>query len=99
MPFYVCLPGPTVDWTVADGLEEIPIEERSAHEVTEIWGKTAAGVLESVQIIPDGVTARNFAFDVTPARYVTGLITERGICPASEAGLLRFWPLGDGSLG
>ena len=92
VPFYVALPSPTIDWEMTDGVAGIPIEERDASEVTQISGKTPAGTVDSVQITPDGVTARNFAFDVTPARLVTGLITEKGICPASEAGLLTLFP-------
>jgi len=92
VPFYVGLPGPTIDWEMTDGVAGIPIEERDASEVTQIFGKNPAGVLDSVQITPDGISARNFAFDVTPARLVTGLITERGICPASEAGLSSLFP-------
>ena len=87
VPFYVGLPSPTIDWSMADGVAGIPIEERDATEVTQVSGRTATGEMGTVQITPDGVTARNFAFDVTPARLVTGLITERGICPASEAGV------------
>jgi methylthioribose-1-phosphate isomerase len=92
VPFYVCLPGPTIDWEMADGVAGIPIEERDASEVTQVSGKTATGELAAVQITPDGVSARNFAFDVTPARLVSGLITERGICPASQAGLESLYP-------
>ncbi len=92
VPFYVCLPSPTIDWNMADGVAGIPIEERDAVEVTQVSGKTATGEMAAVQVTPDGVTARNFAFDVTPARLVTGLITERGICPASEAGLESLFP-------
>jgi methylthioribose-1-phosphate isomerase len=92
VPFYVCLPSPTIDWNMADGVAAIPIEERDAVEVTQVSGKTATGEIAAVQVTPDGVTARNFAFDVTPARLVTGLITERGICPASEDGLESLFP-------
>ena len=92
VPFYVGLPSPTIDWEMTDGVTGIPIEERDASEVTQIFGKNSAGILDSVQITPDGISARNFAFDVTPARLVTGLITERGICPASEAGLSSLFP-------
>ena len=92
VPFYVALPGPTIDWEMADGVAGIPIEERDAQEVTEVRGRLASGETGSVQITPDGVSARNFAFDVTPARLVTGLITERGICPASEQGLTSLYP-------
>jgi len=92
VPFYVCLPSPTIDWDMVDGVAGIPIEERDAAEVTQVSGRTATGEMGVVQITPDGVRARNFAFDVTPARLVTGLITERGICPASEAGLESLFP-------
>lgn len=92
VPFYVALPGPTIDWTVSDGVGEIPIEERDPEEVTRIAGILDSGIGASVQITPAGVTARNFAFDVTPARLVTGLITERGVCAASREGLLSLYP-------
>ena len=80
------------DWDMVDGVAGIPIEERDAAEVTHVSGRAATGEMLTVQITPDGVSARNFAFDVTPARLVTGLITERGICPASEAGLESLFP-------
>lgn len=92
IPYYVGLPSPTIDWEITDGVAQIPIEERDPREITHIPGKTAGGALDEVQITPDGITARNFAFDVTPARLVTGLITERGVCEASEAGLLGLFP-------
>ncbi len=92
VPFYVALPSPTVDWTIADGVREIPIEERDAREVTEIAGRLPDGTVARVQLTPDGSPAANPAFDVTPARLVTGLITERGICPASRDGLLSLFP-------
>jgi methylthioribose-1-phosphate isomerase len=92
VPFYVGLPGPTIDWAIDDGIRDIPIEERDPGEVTAISGKTAEGEVVEVQLTPDGVRARNFAFDVTPARLVTGLITERGVCEASEEGLLSLYP-------
>jgi methylthioribose-1-phosphate isomerase len=92
VPFYVALPGPTIDWTCRDGVASIPIEERDAAEVTRVHGRTAGGEMTSVQITPDGTGARNFAFDVTPARLVTGLITERGVCAASEDGLKSLYP-------
>ena len=92
VPFYIGLPGPTIDWEMADGVAGIPIEERDAGEVTRVRGRLASGATGSVQITPDGISARNFAFDVTPARLVTGLITERGICPASEQGLTSLYP-------
>jgi methylthioribose-1-phosphate isomerase len=92
VPFYVALPGPTIDWTIADGLAAIPIETRDAGEVTRIAGRAEDGRLVEVTLTPDGSRARNDAFDVTPARLVTGLITERGICAASEEGLSRRYP-------
>ena len=92
VPFYVALPGPTIDWQMRDGVKGIPIEQRDATEVTHVEGKNAAGDVESVQITPDGVSACNYAFDVTPARLVTGLFTERGVCKASESGLLGLYP-------
>jgi methylthioribose-1-phosphate isomerase len=91
VPFYVALPSPTIDWSLTDG-REIPIEQRNLEEVTWIQGKTADGELVRVQLTPDGSAARNDGFDVTPARLVTGLITERGITPASRDGLRRLFP-------
>jgi methylthioribose-1-phosphate isomerase len=94
VPFYVALPSSTIDWSLDDGVAEIPIEARSAREVTHIQGRRdgdaidpAAGNLASVQLSPDGSAGFNPAFDVTPARLVTSLITERGVAAASEAGL------------
>jgi len=92
VPFHVALPGPTIDWALADGVADIPIEERDSMEVTEVRGVLADGTPGSVRITSGAVEARNFAFDVTPARLVSGLITERGACPASEAGLLSLYP-------
>jgi len=92
VPFYVCLPSPTIDWTVDDGVKEIPIEERDATEVTEMRGRLADGSLATVTITPQGCPAGNYAFDVTPAKYVTGLITERGIAQASKDGLAKLFP-------
>ena len=92
VPFYVGLPSPTIDWTIADGVRDIPIEERGADEVTHIAGKTGSGDIATVQLTPDGSAAANYAFDVTPARLVTGLITERGVCPASRDGLAGLFP-------
>lgn len=92
VPFYVALPSPTIDWRVHDGLAEIPIEERAGDEVTHVQGRNAAGQIVSVQISPDGTTARNPAFDVTPAHLVTGLITERGVCAATAEGLAGLFP-------
>lgn len=92
VPFYVALPHTTVDWSITDGVKEIPIETRSSREVTHIMGKAESGRIETVQVTPDGGEALNVAFDVTPARYVTGLITERGICSASKEDLLCLYP-------
>jgi methylthioribose-1-phosphate isomerase len=87
VPFWVALPHSTLDMKVRDGVAEIPIEERSAAEITDLTGRTADGRLETVRVVSEGSPAANPAFDVTPARLVTGLITERGRCEASEAGL------------
>ncbi|MDW6023647.1 S-methyl-5-thioribose-1-phosphate isomerase [Mesorhizobium sp. BAC0120] len=92
VPFYVALPSPTIDWTVHDGLKEIPIEERSADEVSFVQGRLADGTVAQVRISPDATPAANPAFDVTPARLVSGLITERGVCEASPRGLRAMFP-------
>jgi methylthioribose-1-phosphate isomerase len=92
VPFYVALPGSTIDWTLRDGVAEIPIEQRDATEVTRMTGRDASGAVVTVDIAAPGSPAANYAFDVTPARLVTGLITERGVCAASEAGLLGLFP-------
>ena len=92
VPFWVACPSSTIDWTVADGVKEIPIEERAGTEVTMITGRALDGSVATVRIVPTGSHAANPAFDVTPARLVTGLITERGNCDASEAGLLSLFP-------
>lgn len=92
IPFYVALPSPTIDWTVTDCITEIPIEDRSPEEVSYIQGRTAEGAISSLQVTPNGTGVANPAFDVTPNHLVTGLITERGICAASEAGLAALFP-------
>ena len=92
IPFYVALPSPTIDWTVMDGVAEIPIEERNAREVTHVQGVLDAGGIGAVQVTPDGTPGGNPAFDVTPNRLVTGLITERGVCAASQEGLAGLFP-------
>jgi methylthioribose-1-phosphate isomerase len=92
VPFYVALPHSTIDWTVEDGVRDIPIEERSAEEVTHLTGRAADGAIVKVQVSAPGSGAGNPAFDVTPARLVTGLITERGVCEVSAAGLLSLYP-------
>jgi methylthioribose-1-phosphate isomerase len=90
--FYAALPASTLDWTLTDGIAQIPIEQRGAQEVTHITGRTARGELATVEIAAPGTPAANYAFDVTPARLVTGIITERGVAEASESGLLGLYP-------
>ena len=92
VPFWVALPSTTIDWSISDGVREIPIEERASTEVTHISGLTGAGQVETVQLTPQGSGAANPAFDVTPARLVTGLITERGRCGATADGLCDLFP-------
>jgi methylthioribose-1-phosphate isomerase len=92
VPFYVALPSPTIDWTVTDGVDEIPIEERNAQEVTHVQGVLDGGGIGNVQVTPKGTPGGNPAFDVTPNRLVTGLITERGVCDASAEGLAGLFP-------
>ena len=92
VPFYVALPSPTIDWRLSDGLRQIPIEERPAREVTHLQGLGADGEVATFRIVAPGSDAANPAFDVTPARLVTGLITERGVAPASRAGLATLFP-------
>jgi methylthioribose-1-phosphate isomerase len=92
VPFYVALPSSTIDWRIRDGMAEIQIEERSEREVTHIAGRAADGSIVDVQLTPEGSSARNWGFDVTPARFVTGMITERGLCPATETGLAALFP-------
>jgi methylthioribose-1-phosphate isomerase len=91
VPFWVALPHSTLDLSVTDGLAEIPIEERSAAEVLNVTGKLPDGRVATMRVVAEGSAAANPAFDVTPARLVTGLITERGRCEASEAGLLSLY--------
>jgi methylthioribose-1-phosphate isomerase len=91
VPFYVALPSPTIDWRIEKGAA-IPIERRDPREVTHIEGWTEDGRRVAVRLTPQSSPAANYAFDVTPARLVTGLITERGLCPASRDGLLRLFP-------
>jgi methylthioribose-1-phosphate isomerase len=92
VPFYVALPSPTIDWTIRDGVKEIPIEERGADEVNFVQGRGDDGAITRVRIAPEGSRAANPAFDVTPARLVTGLITERGVADASPEGLKALFP-------
>ncbi|HEU5018139.1 MAG TPA: S-methyl-5-thioribose-1-phosphate isomerase [Pseudolabrys sp.] len=97
VPFYVALPSPTIDFRVSDGVREIPIEQRGAEEVAMMSGKTRDGRIETVRIVPDGSPVANYAFDVTPARLVTGLITERGVLAANRAALAAAFPERAGS--
>ena len=92
VPFWVAMPSTTIDWTLSDGVRDIPIEERSAAEVTDMTGRLADGTIATMRVVSADSPAANPAFDVTPARLVTGLITERGRCSASEAGLLGLFP-------
>jgi len=92
VPFYVALPSPTIDFSVSDGLAEIPIEQRGPEEQASVTGRTADGRIETVQVIPDGSAVANYGFDVTPARLVTGLITERGVVPAAQEALAKAFP-------
>jgi methylthioribose-1-phosphate isomerase len=91
VPFYVALPSPTIDWRIASG-EAIPIESREADEVLRVTGRDASGAAASVGIAPPGARAVNFAFDVTPARLVSGLVTERGVAAASRDSLASMFP-------
>jgi methylthioribose-1-phosphate isomerase len=92
LPFYVALPSPTIDFTVSDGVAEIPIEQRGPEEVATMTGRTADGRVETVTIVPEGSAVVNYGFDVTPARLVTALVTERGVIAASRAALAAAFP-------
>ncbi|WP_191060117.1 S-methyl-5-thioribose-1-phosphate isomerase [Geminicoccus harenae] len=92
VPFYVALPSTTIDWRIRDGVKEIPIEQRADRELTHVTGRDALGKLHTVQITNPGSPGGNWAFDVTPARYVTGLITERGVAAAKEESLVAMFP-------
>jgi methylthioribose-1-phosphate isomerase len=92
VPFYVALPSPTIDFSISDGVAEIPIEQRDTDEVATMTGRTAQGGIATVRIVPDGSPVANYGFDVTPARFVTGLITERGVIAASRSALARAFP-------
>lgn len=93
VPFYVALPSTTLDMSIRDGLREIEIETRTESELHEIDGRDVeTGEIRTVRITPPGTRALNYGFDVTPARYVAGFITERGICEASEEGILSLFP-------
>jgi len=91
IPFYVALPTSTIDWTVRDGLREIPIEERDSFELTHVLGVQANNsTVQHIRVTPEHIHAANYAFDVTPARLVSGLITEYGIFSASSEGLQQL---------
>jgi methylthioribose-1-phosphate isomerase len=92
VPFYVALPSPTIDFSIDDGIRKIPIEQRGADEVSSITGQTADGRIETVRIVPDGSPVANYGFDITPARLITGLITERGVLKADRAALSAAFP-------
>ena len=92
VPFYVALPSPTIDFSIEDGIRQIPIEQRAAAEVTHISGRTADGRIETVRVVPEGSPVANYGFDVTPARLVTGLITERGVLRPERAALASAFP-------
>ena len=92
VPFYVALPSPTIDFTVDDGVSQIPIEQRAADEVATMTGRTADGRIETVRVVPEGSPVANYAFDVTPSRLVTALITERGVLKADRTALGRAFP-------
>jgi methylthioribose-1-phosphate isomerase len=94
VPFYVALPSSSIDWKVRDGVKEIPIETRSESEIKYVTGLTEDGRVETVLIAAQGSPAANYGFDVTPSRYVTALITERGVCPATEEGIRSLFPDG-----
>ena len=92
VPFYVALPSPTIDFSIDDGIRQIPIEQRSADEVATMTGRTADGRIETVRVVSDGSPVANYAFDVTPARLVTGLITERGVLRPDRGALADAFP-------
>ncbi len=95
IPFYVALPSSSIDWKIRDGIREIPIETRSENEVKYIRGRTKDGKIESVLITPANSPAANYAFDVTPNHLITALITERGVCPATEEGIAGLFGHGN----
>ncbi|SDN37554.1 S-methyl-5-thioribose-1-phosphate isomerase [Afipia sp. GAS231] len=92
VPFYVALPSPTIDFSIDDGIKQIPIEQRAADEVATMTGRTADGRIETVRVVPAGSPVANYGFDVTPARLVTGLITERGVLRPDRAALASAFP-------
>jgi methylthioribose-1-phosphate isomerase len=92
VPFYVALPSPTIDFSINDGVRQIPIEQRATDEVATMTGRTADGRIDTVRVIPEGSPVANYAFDVTPARLVTGLITERGLLKPERSALAGAFP-------
>jgi len=92
VPFYAAMPSSTIDFALRDGIAEIPIEQRGAEEVATMTGRTADGRIETVTVVPDGSPVANYAFDVTPARLLTGLVTERGMIAATREGLAASFP-------
>ncbi|MFC1585224.1 S-methyl-5-thioribose-1-phosphate isomerase [Fibrobacterota bacterium] len=92
LPFYVAIPSSTIDWEMEDGIKEIPIEERDPDEIRYIQGRDKDGKTRSVLVPPEDSRAGNYAFDVTPARLVTGIITERGVCQADKESVLKLFP-------
>jgi methylthioribose-1-phosphate isomerase len=92
VPFYVALPSPTIDFSIRDGIRQIPIEQRSADEVATMTGRTADGRIETIRVVSEGSPVANYGFDVTPARLVTGLITERGVLKADRDALASAFP-------
>lgn len=92
VPFYVALPSPTIDFCINDGITQIPIEQRDPDEVATMTGRTADGRIETVRVVPEGSLIANYGFDVTPARLVTGLITERGLLKAERTALAKAFP-------
>ena len=92
VPFFVGLPSPSIDWTARDGVREIPIEQRSGEELSRISGRLADGTVVTVDLAPEGSAMANYAFDVTPSRLVTALVTERGVCQATAEGLEKLFP-------
>jgi methylthioribose-1-phosphate isomerase len=92
VPFYVALPSPTIDFSIDDGITQIPIEQRSADEVATMTGRTADGRIETVRVVSDGSPVANYGFDVTPSRLVTGLITERGVLKPDRGALASAFP-------
>ena len=92
IPFYVALPSTTIDWKMENGIANIPIEQRDVEEVSRIEGINTEGKLDNVYILPKEAPVANYGFDVTPARYITGLITEKGICKANKMDILKLFP-------